>query len=388
MQNILWLASWYPNKYDPYNCDFVQRHAFAVAPFCKLSVISVQFVPTDWQVPLEVIEQKNTNSFPETIIYLKQSSLPSPFNKLIDQYRYMKAFKQEVRKYLANNSPSVAHVHIPVKAGIIGMWLKRKMGIPIVVTEHLGIYNHLAPDNYFKRSAWFKNLTKRVIKYADVFLPVSKSSGDLINKIVVAKPFTVVKNVVDTRLFFYNPTDNSPLFWVVHVSMMNHPKNPKGLLRAFAEAVKLNNNIRLRMIGDAKDDLIAYTNELGISDFVVYTGMLPQERVAPLVQQSDVFLLFSNYENMPCVLAEALCCGLPIIATNVGGIAEIITENNGILIEPSNEKACTEAILKMSLYNNQYNKQSIAEDAASTFSYEVIGKQLSEIYQQTGVLKY
>ncbi len=250
----------------------------------------------------------------------------------------------------------------------------------MVVTEHLGIYNNLAPDNYFTRSLWFKNLTKRVIKHSDTFLPVSEHSGNLINEFVVAKPFTVVKNVVDTRLFYYNATDNAPLFWLAHVSMMNHPKNPKGLLRAFAAATKQNTNIRLKMIGDANDELIAYTNELGISDFVVFTGMLPQEKVAPLVQQSDAFLLFSIYENMPCVLAEALCCGLPIIATNVGGIAEIITKQNGILIDAWDEKACTEAIVGMSLDNNHYNKQSIAQNAAASFSYDSIGRQLSDIY--------
>ena len=205
----------------------------------------------------------------------------------------------------------------------------------------------------------------------------------MINEIVVSKAFTVVKNVVDTRIFYFSPTDNTPLFWVVHVSMMNHPKNPKGLLRAFAKAVKQNSNLRLRMVGDVNDDLIAYTAQLGISDFVVYTGILPQEKVAPLVQQSDVFLLFSIYENMPCVLAEALCCGLPVIATNVGVISEIITEQNGLLIESQDEVACAEAIVKMSIDKSYFNKQSIADNAASIFSYEAIGKQLSEIYKQT-----
>ena len=165
--------------------------------------------------------------------------------------------------------------------------------------------------------------------------------------------------------------------------MMNHPKNPKGLLRAFAKAVKQNSNLRLRMVGDVNDDLIAYTAQLGISDFVVYTGILPQEKVAQLVQQSDVFLLFSIYENMPCVLAEALCCGLPVIATNVGVISEIITEQNGLLIESQDEVACAEAIVKMSIDKSYFKKQSIADNAASIFSYEAIGKQLSEIYKQT-----
>ena len=83
MLNVLWLASWYPNKYDLYAGDFIQRHAQAVAPYCNLKVITIQFVTPDWQKSLVNTEHLNPPSYKETIIYLKQSQLPSPFNKII-----------------------------------------------------------------------------------------------------------------------------------------------------------------------------------------------------------------------------------------------------------------------------------------------------------------
>jgi len=383
MQNILWLSSWYPNKYDFYNGDFIQRHAIASLPFCNISVISIQFVPKNWQKAIVETGYSNQNHFPETIIYLKQSNFPSPFNKIVDQYRYMRAFKREVNLYLALTTPNLVHVHVPVKAGIIGLWIKKKLNIPMVVTEHWGIYNDFAPDKYSGRSKWFKTLTKRIIAGADTFLPVSKNLGDSINKLVLAKPFEVVKNVVDTTLFHYLPTDNKPFFWFAHVSMMNHPKNPKGLLRAFSEAVKVNKQLRLRMIGNINPEIIDYVKLLKINDFVVFTGMLPQNEVGALLQQSDAFLLFSFYENMPCVIAEALCCGLPVISTNVGGIGEIITTENGILINPSDEEACTKAIIKISMGKEQYfNRALIAQKAAENFCYNTIGKQIARVYQK------
>jgi glycosyltransferase involved in cell wall biosynthesis len=380
MLNILWLASWYPNKYDLYNGDFIQRHALATAPFCNIRVITIQFVPEEWQDSLTVIEHITTNPYAESIIYLRQSSLPSPFNKIVDQWNYMRVFKQHVSEYLTETTPDIVHVHVPVKAGIIGLWLKRKLGLPLVVTEHWGIYNNQAPDRFIGRSIWFKNLVKRVVKNADVFLPVSKNLGDSINELVVKRSFTVVNNVVDTQLFYYNPSNNLPLFWFVHVSMMNSNKNPKGLLKAFAEATKINRNIRLRMIGDASDELIAYTDELGIGDFVVYTGILSQDKVAQLMQQSNVFILFSNYENMPCVIAEALCCGLPVVSTNVGGVSESVDEGNGILIQPKNVEQLTVQMKVLVDDYDKFDRTKISSEATARYSYQTIGKHIVDVY--------
>jgi glycosyltransferase involved in cell wall biosynthesis len=45
-------------------------------------------------------------------------------------------------------------------------------------------------------------------------------------------------------------------------------------------------------------------------------------------KKADAFILFSRHENFPCVVIEALCCGLPVVASNVGGIAEAVDETN------------------------------------------------------------
>jgi glycosyltransferase involved in cell wall biosynthesis len=164
--------------------------------------------------------------------------------------------------------------------------------------------------------------------------------------------------------------------------MMNHPKNPKGILRAFAEAVKENKQLRLRMIGPTSNELISYSKALNINEFIVFTGLINQKEVANLLQQSDAFILFSFYENMPCVIAEALCCGLPVISTNVGGIKEVINPENGILVHSSDEKECTRAILEISNGRYYYNQQLIAQNASDAFSYKTIGMQLARVYDR------
>lgn len=384
MLQVLWLTSWYPNKFDVYHGDFIKRHAQATAAFCKIDVVHVQLVPPKFQHDLVVIDTIQQLGFSETIIYLRQSNFAKPINKIIDQFNYEKHFKRAIKQYIFKNKlPTLLHVHVPVKAGKLALWVKRKFNIKYVLTEHYGIYNNDALYRFNIRSSWFKYLTKQVIDNAAVFLPVSKNLGEAVNAMVTTKKYQVVYNVVDTFIFNYQPQKNTDYFWFAHASTMGHPKNPEGLLRAFAKAHLQNNTIKLKMIGTPNKAILNLADTLQLNNSVVFTGMLPQNEVAAILQQSHAFILFSNYENMPCAIAEALCCGLPIIGTKVGGIPEIITDKNGILIDAKDEDALVNSMLTITSNYHKYNNKCIADDAYKTFCYEVIGKEIANIYNKT-----
>ena len=87
------------------------------------------------------------------------------------------------------------------------------------------------------------------------------------------------------------------------------------------------------MVGEVQGDLFQNILQLNLSaNAIQFTGMLPYEEVARLMRNSDAFVLFSLYENMPCVVLEALCCGLPVITSDVGGLKEVINQENGVLV--------------------------------------------------------
>ena len=98
------------------------------------------------------------------------------------------------------------------------------------------------------------------------------------------------------------------------------------------------------------------------------------------MQEANALLMFSRFENSPCSIIEALCCGLPVIATRVGGIPELINETNGMLVESLDNKGLIAAMGEMITNYTVYNRKKIAEDAAARFSYPVIGKKLDEVY--------
>ena len=140
-------------------------------------------------------------------------------------------------------------------------------------------------------------------------------------------------------------------------------------------------NVELVMVGDTNTSIRNFAKELGLTGSqVLFRGEIPYYEVAREIQEADCLVLFSNIENSPCVIGEALCCGLPVIATKVGGIPELVNEENSILIEPKDEKALVAAMQEMIARFSEFKHKKIAEKAQSRFSYPVAGKKFNEIY--------
>lgn len=383
MKKVLWLTSWYPNKLDNYNGDFIQRHARAVALYCEVQVIHVQIdFDNILQKTVEVYKNKN-GRLSETIILIASSKIFSPFKKITNQLKYIRTFKQAIKNYIKNNGdPNIVHVHVALKAGVLALWMKRKWKIPYVLTEHWGMYNDKATDNFRNKHFIFKYLTRKIIQQSAAFLPVSRSLGVSVNNVAAKKKFDVTYNVVDTSLFYHYNKKRSTTFQFIHASVMNHGKNPIELMNAFYLAYQHNKNIRLLMVGPAPEDVKIFPQKIGLSnDIIQFTeSWASYSEVASYMQQSHAFILFSISENMPCVILEALCCGLPVISSNVGGISEVIDETNGILVESRNTQQLSKAIIDMYENCTNYHPEDISQRAQKMFSYQTIGKQILDIY--------
>jgi glycosyltransferase involved in cell wall biosynthesis len=98
------------------------------------------------------------------------------------------------------------------------------------------------------------------------------------------------------------------------------------------------------------------------------------------MQFADAFVLSSRYENLPCVLLEALATGTPMIATNVGGVAEIINPGNGILVPSEDKKSLLAAM--QAIQQKSYDADQMHQEAVMKYSQTAIAAQLAAAYQQ------
>jgi glycosyltransferase involved in cell wall biosynthesis len=91
--------------------------------------------------------------------------------------------------------------------------------------------------------------------------------------------------------------------------------------------------------------LLFTINDLGLTDIVTWGGRLRPDEVVARLQQSDIFLLSSLSEGISNAVLEAMACGLPVVTTNVGGMAEAIADGiEGLLVPPRDPVAMADAL--------------------------------------------
>jgi glycosyltransferase involved in cell wall biosynthesis len=380
---VLWLCSWYPHTNDPYDGDFIERQARAYSLYQPVNIIHiVQSRQLNSRQP-KPAETKTTGRLSSKVFYVQ---LPNTGIKYLDlllyNRRYLQVASRAIEAYIhANGNPDLVHVHVPVKAGALALRLKKRPGIPFVVTEHSSAYFKHIEDNYFERSRYFRYVTKQCFENAELVTSVSNWLLNRLGELFRLKRVQLIRNTVDMDLFFPAPVSNTvPHF--IHVSMMWPLKNVNGILHALSRLNRLSSNWQMSFVGPANEEYRQLAAELGLQNQVHWKGAMNYAGVASAMQQADALVHFSKYENLPCVVNEALCCGLPVITSNVGGIAELVNESNGILVENENIENLAAAMLSYLRQPDRFHKQNISKAAIDAFGYQTIGKQLLNLYNE------
>lgn len=367
-KHIVFLARWYPHRYDPMFGLFVQRHAEAAALYNDISVI---YVHPDNQ---DDIVDETINNVRTIRVYFKQSK-----SKIINLLRFFKANNQALKRL---RKPDIIHVHILTRLGIIARWQKLLHGTPYIITEHWSRY---LPDNDF--SGFFRKwATKIVVRHASVVTTVTENLAIAMQNHGLKNPnYMVLPNVVDTNLFQIKPHENA-IPKIIHISCFeDKSKNISGLLEALK--VLKDNNIAYQavLIGDGMDfeAMKQRAASLQLKDRVTFTGMLQGQELVDVLASGDFLVLSSNYENMPVVILEAFACGLPVVSTNVGGISEIVNESNGLLVPPHDAEKLADAMQKMLESYQNYDANTLRDSIIKKFSNEAVGKLLNSLYAST-----
>ena len=150
----------------------------------------------------------------------------------------------------------------------------------------------------------------------------------------------LIPNGVDCE--FWTPaTRTTAHFSIVAIGRLHRVKGFDVLLEAYAELLGEGRKVTLRIVGEGPDRerLEAQASRLGIAGHVEFTGAKNPSEVRRLLRDAVVFAMPSMSEGMPLALLEAMACGRPVVATQVGGIPEIVARGTGILVPPNDVPA-------------------------------------------------
>ena len=366
---ILHIASWYPSAVHGTLGNFVERHVQAISTLNSGEIWFAAAVPAGEVVPANSV--RDCGTYTERIFY----------------FRARKPVVRHVTRALLRAAEEawdfdLIHLHVAYPAGRAARKLSRKWSVPLVLTEHSTAYH---ADQRSSIPFWGKWSMRLTGKMARVLCPVSKDLANSMRKFGMLGKYTVVPNVVDTELF--RPTDDVPkrgTFHALHISSLrDDQKNVSGLLRAVAIALEFCSNLRVAIIGDGDPSPFqVQAKELGIDDVVDISGEITLDEVAERMRHSDALLLFSRYENFPCVIPEAWASGIPVLSSDVGGIREHLAPERGTLIASEDESALAQSLIQWAQHPNQFNPQSLREYAENTFSVEAVAHAYDDVYRE------
>ena len=168
---------------------------------------------------------------------------------------------------------------------------------------------------------------------------------------------------------------------IIHIGRFFEQKNHKGLLEVFSKIKKKYPNAVLQLVGDGelKSSMELYADELGIKDSVEFMGA--KANVHEFLSDADIFMLPSIYEGVPITLIEAMGSGMPIVATAVGGVPDMLSHNESAMLTKVDVDSVYEACIE--LLENDEKRLKLGKSALTQshrFSAKYMAEKYCEIY--------
>jgi len=227
----------------------------------------------------------------------------------------------------------------------------------------------------------------RWIKKVDAIISVCKqSSRELLNGGFPEESIVEIPNGVDVHTFVQHPSRSAREgATITFVGRLDRYKGVDFLLEAFKRVLSRNSNPRLIIVGTGPDETLLKKSavKLNVHKRIQFRGR--QEDVLSVLSDTDIFVLPTLSEGMSNVLLEAMACGLPIVATSVGGNCDLISDmHNGILVPPGDPHALSEALIE--ILHNTTLAQQLGDEARKTvedhYSLESIADSYLQLYKR------
>ncbi|MFK7935137.1 MAG: glycosyltransferase, partial [Saprospiraceae bacterium] len=226
-------------------------------------------------------------------------------------------------------------------------------------------------------------IAKQVYQNAACCVAISPALKQIFQQNYQVKPIEIIPNPIDSEIFHHQPKPINKNFTFVQIGDLIPLKRPLDTLFAFAKMANRYSNIRLQFIGSGPfaTPLQKEIQNLKLTDWVELCGQQKPLAVAKYVHQANALVHTSSVETFGLVLAEAMCCGRPVVAVKSAGANFIITPESGILIE-SGVEAVAAGMEQIIENYARFNSQIIAKNANDRFGSEAVIRQLIMLYER------
>ena len=380
--HILISTAWYKDLEHPSAGSFVEEQAIMfLKKGHKVTILHPflmgQFFDKSWKK--KAVSSINNDDGINTI----RVGIPPVFPK-VKRLSYKKLTKKCIDLFddysSKEGAPDIIHSHSFFMGGLIGYELSNKYNIPLFHTEHASslITNS---QEYNKTDI---NWVKRGFFHAKkVFFVSTFSKEKTLQKLNLhSKNIEVLPNIVDSYFFNISLKNYNNKFNYLIIGSFNDNKNQALAIESFAKTVKVFPKSTLTVIGKGKhkNELLLLANKLNVQDKINWKQDLTRQEIKTNIVNTDVILSCSKIETFGLTIAEGHACGKPAIATNSGGVNDIITKLNGI-ITTYEIKDFSESMIKVQRNYETFRSQEIRDTCKSAFSEEVIYDKILNFYE-------
>jgi len=190
----------------------------------------------------------------------------------------------------------------------------------------------------------------KTISKCSHLIAITEQVKRIYSKLLGEDKISVIPLGVDTNLFRPNEERTKEEFEVLFTGSLYPLKGIEYLIKSMKHVICTQKRVKLRIVGEGpeKERLKSLAGKLGLKDKVIFEGFVPHDKIVKYYQNCDVFCFLTLGEPFGIAILEAMACGKPVIASKIGGPAEIVKDaETGFLVNPRDTEAIAERIIRL-----------------------------------------
>ena len=392
---ILILPSWYPNRNGKTAGIFFQKQAELLSTNHDVRIMAAEEILSGYRkLPGKIgsllkVQHKPTNFYLDQVPKAKLHQFAFDNFAFLSESRRMNRLADAYAAYVEQElegdwMPDIIHAHDTFYGGLVASRLKTVWKIPYVITSH----NPINSENW---SAFRIAEFRRVLKHADLVTAVSEFDREnLLNAGGQDINIKTIGNYIDDDLFVPVRKIKQEEFHFLYIASTSLRKDFGTIIRSMSilrNLTELPFKLKLASVdvrdGITLEDVRDLVNHYNLNDIVsIESDLALKSGLLPLLQGADLFVSSSYYETFGVAVAEAMCCGVPAIAADNGGVRDVVQPGiNGSLVPVKSPDLMAAAILKFMNGELNFDPQLVRSSIVNRYGTKAYLGKLTSIYE-------